>query len=1127
MEEGGPTLAAMRCPACSSEAPPDARFCPACGSPIAEVSAPVAERRVVTILFVDIVGFTTRSDQADPEDVRRTLIPFHRAVQRELEAFGGTLDKFIGDAVMGVFGAPVAHEDDPARAVRAGLAILDSMEVLRGDDPDLSVRVAVNTGEAIVTAGTGPQVGEAVAGDVVNTASRMQSLAPIDTVVIGETTLRAVRDIVEVEALPPAVVKGKAEPLSVWRVLGMRVTPADEAPPSVFVGRTRELSLLHGLFERAVAAPGLQLVTVVGEPGIGKSRVLAELRASLGGRCRWTTGHCLPYGEGVTLAPVAEVLRDLAGIEAASDPEHIWAGLVDLSTAIEDDAEERTWLTSRLGSIFGVRPPAADEAPDPEMAIPPLEIAQAWARVVKLEALRAPVVLEVDDLHWAEPILLRIVDHLADELTMFPVLIVGTARPELLERSDPWEAGRANATTLRLASLEGSEIETLLGSLLLQGVTDDVATLVERAGGNPLYAVEFARMLHDLDADDPDRHAAVPDSVQAVIAARLDAMPFELRTLVQDAAVLGSSCWPGALAAIAGLDRDAALDGIERLTRRGVVRPMPSSVFDGEQEFAFSHGLLGEVAYGRIPRGERATRHLAAARWVENASGDRADERAEVLAHHTAIAVELAVTAGDDATAEEARAPALRWLMIAADRLGRLDAGGALALFERALALAPERSPARADALAGAAVSGRRSGYLQPGEVAERYEAALAIYRSLGDPVGTGRSLTNLGSQLGAMGDTGRSRELLAEAVDVLRVTDAPRDLARAYAYRAEEEMFAGRVDRSLAFSEEALALLPSRGTDDLEVMCLHIRGDARCSSGDPSGIDDLREALRIAEVRGSAAEIIASCDYLAEWTRAMQGPPAAVEIYERGLALAERRGVASQGMWTKAGSLWLFFELGDWNRLLTQADELLAFGADRLDGAVHSVVRSTRSLVCVLRGLRQEADDPEELLALARPLEELHVLSPALITAAELALADGEIDTAVSYLREFADRTSEVASEYRESRLAQVVRACVRAAQLDLASELIDGSKGLTTRDRLQIGAARGFLAEAAGDRAEAAELFRGSAEAWRAFGTPWEEAHALLGIARCADPTADHREIEEASDRAAAIFEALRVNR
>src|SRR3954468_16700801 len=345
----------MVCPTCGTANAPAAKFCSECGTALGAAAgvAPVEERRVVSILFVDLVGFTERSDRADPEDVRRTLIPFHARVKEDLERFGGTLDKFIGDAVMGVFGAPLAHEDDPVRAVRCALRILDSIEELRRVDPALAVRVAVNTGEAVVSFGSGPQVGEAVAGDVVNTASRMQGLAPHGSVVIGESTLRAVRDAFDVELLPPAVVKGKAEPPPVWRVPGELSGAAADVRATSFVGREQELTLLRQRFDRAVAGPSFQVVTLVAEPGIGKSRLIAEFRSRIGA-VRWLSARSMPYGEQGVFEPFAEILRGLAGIDPSLGAADAEERLGNFVARVEPDMSERRWLESRLRPLLGL-----------------------------------------------------------------------------------------------------------------------------------------------------------------------------------------------------------------------------------------------------------------------------------------------------------------------------------------------------------------------------------------------------------------------------------------------------------------------------------------------------------------------------------------------------------------------------------------------------------------------------------------------------------------------------------------------------------------------------------------------------------------------------------------------------
>ncbi|HYX79954.1 MAG TPA: adenylate/guanylate cyclase domain-containing protein, partial [Actinomycetota bacterium] len=555
-----------RCAVCGAELPPGARFCPSCGAPV-EAARPVAqERRIVSILFVDLVGFTERSDRADPEDVRRTLVPFHRRVKEDLERYGGTLDKFIGDAVMGVFGAPIAHEDDPARAVRAGLEILRSLEDLRRADPGIAMRVAVNTGEAVVSFGTGPQVGEAVAGDVVNTASRMQTLAPRDALVIGETTLRAVRHLFEVEAQAPATVKGKREPLQVWRVLGERAATEVERPP--FVGREGELAALTERFDEVERSRSALVVTVVADAGVGKSRLVEELAVRLDDRCRRLTGVCPAYGEGVTFAPIDQTVRAMAGIGVAEDVQASFEAIEALAARAETNPLERRWLVRTLGSVLALGAGAEGAAVTTD------EIAQAWARLLGDAALERPLLLVIENLYEAAPAFLDVLAATAGLLGTSPAMVVATTRPGH-ELPSSWRE-LPNASTLELGPLGEAETEALLGSVLLEGAVSDSArtSVVERAAGNPLYAIEFARMLAESGADE----TGTPISVQAVIAARLDAIAPELRALVLDAAVLGEEVWPQALARIAEVELPKVDEGTDELVRRGLFAPRPSSL---------------------------------------------------------------------------------------------------------------------------------------------------------------------------------------------------------------------------------------------------------------------------------------------------------------------------------------------------------------------------------------------------------------------------------------------------------------------------------------------------------------------------------------------------------------------
>ena len=1085
------------CGSCGAELPAGARFCAFCGAAVEAGPAASEERRTVTILFVDLVGFTERSDHADPEDVRRTLVPFHRRVKEDLEAFGGTLDKFIGDAVMGVFGAPVAHEDDPVRAVRAARRILDSIADLRRQDPDLAVRIAVETGEAVVSFGAGPQVGEAVAGDVVNTTSRMQSLAPRDSVVIGEATLRAVRDRFEVEALPSATVKGKSEPLRVWRVLAERAEAEIDRTP--FVGRRSELATLVERFDDVVRSGSGHVVTVVAEAGVGKSRLVAELARSLGDRARRLTGTCLPYGEGVTFAPVEQTVRGLIGIEPSADMATSAALLGSHVTRIEPDPRDRRWLLRTLGAVLGLE--TRFEGP----SLGADEIAQSWARLLGAAADERPVLLVIEDLHDAMAAFVDVLAATAELVRTSPVLIVATTRPQTalpLERS----------STLAVGGLDEDEARALVGSVLLEAEVSEAmrAAVLERSAGNPLYAIEFARML----AEGASVDAATPPSVQALIAARLDGVPAEVRALALDAAVLGDEVWPEALASLDGRDPLDVRDGLEDLARRGLLMARDSSL-PGRDAYGFAHALIREVAYGRLPRAARARRHLAAARWLEAESGERAEEWAESPARHYASAAELGAASGERDVVEGASSPAMRWLVAVGDRAARVDPAAAFATFERAIALAPAGSRERGEALRRSGIAGRRSGLLDARESLARHEEALEIARSHDDAVAAGEALTRIGTQLAVTGEVERSRAAFAEAVETLeRVPPGPA-LATAYAFRAEEELLVGDTSAAAAFADRVLAVLEDE-RDEVAVIALHIRGDARCSMGDlDAGLEDLREALRRSEEAGNVVDVVTSLNYLAEWRWATEGPVAGLAEWETALELAERRNVQSQGMYTKGAALWALLEVGEWDRVLEWSDDLFGLPPGRLDPAISAIARAVRAHVLLARGRRSEVADPDELVRDAERTQELSALAPSLVAAASIALADGEVEEAATRLEAFESVTAGVAPEYRAVELARAVRLCLSAGRPDVAERLVVSAEPRVLRDQLRLDAARAMLAEDRGDP-EAATAYARVAERLRTYGDPLEEANALLGHARVTGAE---------QPRALELFERLRV--
>jgi predicted ATPase/class 3 adenylate cyclase len=657
----------MKCPACGRENPSDARFCSGCGSALAAAEPARRERKILTVVFADLVGSTSRAEERDPEEVDAQLRAYHARVRHELERFGGTVEKFIGDAVVALFGAPVAHEDDPERAVRAALAVRDWAR----EQEDLQIRVAVNTGEALVTLGARPAEGEAMAaGDVVNTASRLQSAAPVNGILVGEQTFHANERVIEYERRDPVEARGKAKPVPVWEAtaarsrLGVDVSQESRAP---LVGRERERELLVAALERVRAEREPQLVTLVGVPGIGKSRLVYELFSFVRDDrdlIYWRQGRSLPYGEGVAFWAFAEMVKAHAGI-LETDP--VATAETKLREAVEEvSAEDAAWVERSLRPLVGLPTDAGGgESREESFA--------AWRRLVEGMADRSPTVLVFEDLHWADEGLLDFVDHLVDWTSGVPILCMCTARPELLERRPRWGGGKLNATTIALSPLSDAEIHQLLAGLA--GRDLPFAELVQFAGGNPLYAEEYARMLADRGLD----QAGLPETVQGIIAARLDALPASEKAAIQNAAVLGKVFWSGSLAALNGGDRAGLERCLHALTRKEFVRHERGSSVGGEDQFAFRHVLVRDVAYGQIPRAERGEKHRRAADWIESLS-ERSDDLAEMLAHHYLTALEYADAAARDLLEQRARVA----LRAAGDRSLMLNAFAAAVRYYRA-----------------------------------------------------------------------------------------------------------------------------------------------------------------------------------------------------------------------------------------------------------------------------------------------------------------------------------------------------------------------------------------------------------------------------------------------------------
>jgi class 3 adenylate cyclase/tetratricopeptide (TPR) repeat protein len=1099
-----------RCAVCGQDNPGGFRFCGGCGASLAgPARAPAEERRLVTVLFCDLVDFTARSDQADPEDVGALLRPYHARQRAEIERRGGTLDKFIGDGVMAVFGAPLAHEDDPERAVRCALGMLAAIEELNRASPslDLAVRIGVTTGEALVRLGPDRQT-EGVVGDVVNTASRLQGVAPAGGVVVGEATFRATSRLFDYQELGAVQVKGKADPVPVWRLKGARSRTGIEAvrrAGAPFVGRQAELALLKGLFERTEADRTVRLVTVVGDPGVGKSRFVGELAALLDDRPQvvtWRQGRCLPYGDGITFWALGEIVKTEAGILETDPAAQVSDKLREAVAALVPDPSEREWLRARLTPLLGIADP---DAVKPERA----ELFAAWRRLIEAMAASGPVVLVVEDLHWADPAMLEFLGHLVEHSTGLPLLILATARPELLERHPGWGNDHPAATRIPLGALSDLETAQLVAALVGRSVlpVGVQALLLERADGNPLYAEEFARLLADRGLVVTDQAAAVPEipvpeTVHGLIAARLDALTLEVRALVQNAAVVGRVFWPGAVAAMDGTDEGSLQDGLAELERKQLVQRARTSSVQHQDEYVFWHALVRDVAYAQIPRAGRARRHQAVAEWVEAVAGERVGDLAEVVAHHYGQALAYARAAREpQARIDQLVEPTRRFLILAGDRTINLDLDRARAYYRQAVELGHPRDPEHPHLLVRTGRVAFQSGDYP--EAVAVYEEAIADLRRSGDLQALGATLGRLATVLWNQGDTRRANAVLTEAIELLEREPPGPELVSAYVSMAGDRAVAGHSGEALEYADKALALADELGgLPRIRPRILDARGMARCDLGDfVGGMDDLRSGLALGLELGSGYDTAVLYNNLAEPVWLVEGPEAALALCENGIDFAERRGLSEAAMWLRSSTVGPLLDQGRWAEAVDLADEAIAW--DLAHGGDYLAIGCRRyvSLVLAWQGdLIAARDLATRVLPRAREIDDLQQLVPALVNAALVEQAGGDKAAALALVAEAAQLTADRAGGRRflGQHLADMVRV---AADPDpaLAQDLIEATEPTATRYRLAATTARAVLAESTGDPETAAALHAQAADGWRAYGQVLEHALALLGQGRC----------------------------
>ncbi|OFX35659.1 MAG: hypothetical protein A2Z07_10590 [Armatimonadetes bacterium RBG_16_67_12] len=892
----------LHCATCGVDNAPSSKFCANCGKPLATPGGAQAgpiltaeTRKVITVIFADLVGSTALTERLDPEEARGVVGKFYDAVQRAVERFEGTVANFLGDAVLAVFGLPALHEDDPERAVRAGLAMRDEMPALNErlaveHGVRLQIRVGISTGEVVAASGSTFDR-DFLVSDAVTTAARIQQTMAPGSVAVGERTYGLTRDVIEYRALEPLEVKGKVDRLHVWEAvapLPQRSEIRHVAAP--LIGRRGELSLLRQLYERSAGEGLVHLATVLGQPGVGKSRLLRELLTELRD-IRPTPlilrGRSLAFGGQIGYHALLDILRAVVGL-LDTDPAEIVRE--KLFRWLHESLPGHERLVDGLLLTFGT---SNGPGANPEQLR--AELFATWRTLLVGLAMSRPVIAVFEDVHWADDGLLDLINSMLAGMEDTSLLLICLGRPELLERRPTWASGGRNAITIDLRPLRPQETAQLVDALGQAHLAPEVRQAVaQRAEGNPLFAEELVRMLTEgTPAAAAGTGVTIPDTVQAVLTARIDRLPPDDRRTLQAAAVIGRTFWPSAVAQLTGLSPGDTARAIGVLIGKELVTVRPQSAIAGEQEYAFRQILTRDVAYGMLPRSQRQRAHAEAGRWLEARLGDRVEEIIEIVAEHLRLA-------GDNARAAES-------LRRAASKARRLYANAdAIRLFGQAIesaekaqldALTPQLhlgrgevhqlmgaySQALADFDAGLAAARRtgdrgleaslenRVGLIHHREA--RFEEAEAhftraaeIARESGDRMTLGLSLVDLATLSWDRGDLPTANQILTEGIALLREAGDRSSLARALNLRCMTNLALGHADEAIAAAEEALTTAREAGDKSREATSLSYLGVVHNWAGRSRlGIEYANAAIALAESIGDRRRATYAREFLAQ----------------------------------------------------------------------------------------------------------------------------------------------------------------------------------------------------------------------------------------------------------------------
>ncbi|HEX2088776.1 MAG TPA: adenylate/guanylate cyclase domain-containing protein [Actinomycetota bacterium] len=1056
------------------------------------------------MLFADLVGFTAMSEERDPEEVRELLTRYFDTARRLVGLYGGTIEKFIGDAVMAVWGTPVAQEDDAERAVRAALDLVEAVRALGAElgTEDLKARVGVLTGEAAVTIGAEGQ--GMVAGDLVNTASRIQSAAEPGSVLVGEVTRRSTEAAIAYEDAGSHAMKGKAEPLPLWRALrvlggrgGALKSSGLEAP---FVGRDRELRLVKELFHGSADEKKAHLLSVVGIGGIGKSRLSWEFYKYIDGLADlvyWHRGRCLAYGEGVTYWALAEMVRMRARIAEAEDQRSASEKLRAVVEEFVPDPEERKWIEPRLANLLGVEERTTGERSD---------LFSAWRLFFERLADVSPTVLVFEDLQWADKGLMDFIEYLLEWSRNHPLFVVTLARPELTDRHPAWGSGKRNFTSLNLEPLGDHAMRALLDGLAPGLPPELEAEILGRAEGVPLYAVETVRMLIDrgLLVREGARYRVagdvpaleVPETLHALIAARLDGLTPDERQVIQHASILGKTFTKSSVGALSGRSEGEVEGVLNALVRKEVLGLQADPRAPERGQYGFLQDLVRRVAYQTLSKRERKTLHLAAAEWIKSSWSDE-QEIVEVLASHYVEAYQAVPDAPD---ANEIKAKAAAALVGAGRRASSLAAHGeAQRYYEQALGLTDDAAD-RGRLLEQAGRSALLNGSWH--EAMAHLAAAVNVFEAADDHHAAARVSARLAFAEWRTGKLDEGIRRLEAAFDVLASEPPDHDIAEFAAELARLHFFAGNSDLSVDRADLALQISEALWFPDVLSEALNTKSLVLVTRGRPEeAMGLLTHALKIALENDVPEAALRAYNNLAVLLLERDRHEDALQVLETALELAAKVG---DRVWTWgftgsiSASLWW---LGRWDEALARIDELPSI--DEASG-VRAIVHQFVPQLVVTHLHRGNIDEAERAMDLVRDFAEApdvqerimywSLTSSVAMTRRDardaLAAADRVIEArGVLSLRNEFIRDGYVKAIEASIALGDLIRARERLAELENAeaSELSPYLRANTAR-------LRALIAAAAEQREGMEQDFKAAVGMFREIGVPFFLATTLL---------------------------------